>query len=75
MSIASDGKILMWPNPMKHLRYPIKGHTFARAKNNQLSIFGAASMDIIPGGTTLEEQAFVVGTESGLVQKCLIQKP
>ena len=55
VTIASDGKILMWPNPMKHLRYPIKGHTIARAKNNQLSIFGASSMDLIIGGTTLDE--------------------
>ena len=30
VTISSDGKILTWKNPEKHLRYPIKGHIFAK---------------------------------------------
>ena len=30
---------------------------------------------MIMGSFGLEENAFIVGTESGMVQKCLIQRP
>lgn len=36
VTISGDGKILMWQNPMKNLRYPIKGHLTARVQNNKL---------------------------------------
>lgn len=32
-------------------------------------------MGLVSGNQTLDETAFVVGTESGLVQRCLIQRP
>lgn len=33
-SISTDGKILVWHAPLRQLRFPIKGHIFARNINN-----------------------------------------
>mgnify|MGYP001049787315 CR=1 FL=1 len=72
VTISSDGKILMWNNPLKALRYPIKGHMTARVKNNSLQILGGTSLAMVTGAFGLDENAFIVGTEGGVVQKCLI---
>lgn len=83
-TVSSDGKILIWNNPLKYktlpksldnLRYPIKGHMFARVKNNQLQTLSGTYMSIIRGHTSLEEDSFIVGTEGGMIQKCLIKRP
>ena len=48
---------------------------FARAKNNQLLVLGGTSMALIPGAGGLDDIAFLVGTEGGVVQRCLVSKP
>jgi len=65
--MSSDGKILLWKNPLRYLRYPIKGHLLARVKNNQLQVLGGTTMSLIQGSFGLDEMAFVVGTEGGMV--------
>jgi WD repeat-containing protein 34 len=67
VTISSDGKILMWENPMKSLRYPIKGHMTARVKNNNLQVLGGTNIAMIAGAFGLDENAFIVGTEGGVV--------
>ncbi|MFM7858637.1 MAG: hypothetical protein ACKO96_43635, partial [Flammeovirgaceae bacterium] len=36
LSISTDGKILIWNDPVKGLKFPIKGHLIARTKDNQI---------------------------------------
>ena len=74
VTIASDGKILLWNNPIKSLRYPIKGHIFAKMKNNQVIIQSGSSLAMLGDQYGLDESSFIVGTEGGLVQKVMIQK-
>ena len=57
----------MWNNPLKALRYPIKGHMTARVKNNSLQVLGGTSLAMIAGAFGLDENAFIVGTEGGVV--------
>jgi WD40 repeat protein len=33
VSISTDGKLLMWENPVRSLRFPIKGHLIAKMRN------------------------------------------
>ena len=72
VTIASDGKILMWKNPLKGLRYPIKGHIFAKSKDNKIVIQSGSSLAMIADSYGLDEDSFIVGTEGGLVQKVMI---
>ena len=36
LTISTDGKILIWNDPVKSLKFPIKGHLIARTKDNQI---------------------------------------
>ena len=72
VTISSDGKILMWNNPMKNLRFPIKGHMTARVADGRLQVLGGTSLSMIQSSHGLDEIGFIVGTEGGLIQKCLI---
>lgn len=75
VSISGDGKVLVWKNPLKSLRYPVKGHLIARVKERELQILGGNSISMIKGQGSLEDQAFIVGTEGGMVQRCLLRRP
>jgi hypothetical protein len=57
----------MWKDPLKNLRYPIKGHLTARIMNNKLQILGGMSLSMIEGNYALDEISFIVGTEGGLI--------
>lgn len=57
----------MWKDPLKNLRYPIKGHLTARIMNNKLQILGGMSLSMIEGSYALDEISFIVGTEGGLI--------
>jgi len=45
VSVSSDGKVLIWKNPERQLRYPIKGHIFARTDSTGLKMLAGCSMD------------------------------
>lgn len=34
LTISTDGKILIWSDPLKSMKFPIKGHLLARSKDN-----------------------------------------
>ena len=60
---------------MRTLRYPAKGHVTAKVKNQELQILGGTSISMLPGQMGLDDIAFIIGTEGGLVQKCMISRP
>jgi len=61
-TISSDGKILIWNDPMRTLRYPIKGHILSKMKNNKLQIQGGTNFTLISDQFGLDENVFIVGT-------------
>lgn len=74
VTVSSDGKILVWNNPLKNLRFPILGHIFAKVKDRQLVMMSGSSLALIPDTLGMEENHFMVGTEGGLVQKVSVSK-
>ena len=76
LTISTDGKILIWNDPVRSLKFPIKGHLIARIKDNQIQSLGGSSMALIKGSLFgLDELKIIIGTESGIIQRCLVKKP
>jgi len=75
VTVSKDGKILIWDNPLKSLRYPIKGHIFGRKKDGKLIVLSGLSLSMVTDTMGLNESSFIVGTEGGMILKVVVQNP
>lgn len=76
ISTSSDGKILLWHQPLKDLRYPLKGNIFSKQGESQLSLHNCQAMALVNQHDKykiMPETQILVGTASGLVQRISIQ--
>ena len=71
VSIATDGKILVWRMSDK-LRFPIKGHMLSKKKGQDVNIIGGTALDKV---CIAEDNTYYCGTEGGQVFKCSIAQP
>jgi len=85
ISISSDGKVLIWENPLRSLKHPIKGHMLVQSNPETRRTIGDLEAYQYLGGTAISyikgaydfntESAFIIGTAGGQVQRVLIKNP
>ena len=72
VSISTDGKVLMWYNPQKSLKFPVKGHMLVQTKVyagdlESHQYLGGSSMNLVKGFYGQNESALLIGTYGGQV--------
>lgn len=80
ISISTDGKILMWLNPLKGLRHPILGHMLVQTKSyggdlETYQYLGGSSMSLVKSIFGQNESALFIGTNGGQVQRVMMKHP
>ena len=72
LSISTDGKVLMWHNPLKGLKYPIRGHMLVQTKSYGSDLethqfLGGSTMCLVKGAYGQNESSLFLGTNGGQV--------
>lgn len=80
LSISTDGKVLMWFNPLKGLKFPIRGHMLVSVKSyggdlESYQYLGGSSMSLVKTVYGTNESALLIGTNGGQVKRVLMKHP
>lgn len=80
ITISTDGKVLMWYNPERTLKFPVKGHMLVQTKSyggdlESHSFLGGSSLNLVKGVYGQNESTLLIGTYGGQVQRVALKHP